>query len=106
MNGDSPEHFVMKVTTPRAFQGNGFPRDVCGANVELDLLAKGKKHGVLTFTAADPNAEYPVHEYSVNITDEPESRLVFSTQGTGIIWGHVWMHALEGFFVGADEARW
>lgn len=106
MDGASSEHFFMKVTTPGAFQGNGFPRDVCGANVELDLLEGGKAHGVLTFTAADPNAEHRLHEYSVKITGEPESRLVFSTQGTGIIWGYVWMTAREGFFVGADEARW
>ena len=104
-NGE-PQEFTMNVTTPRAFLGDGFPNDVCGADVFLTLPDGTKMQGVLTYTAPDPKDEHRPYAFNVTFINQPDVRMSFDATFHGQINGYIAFPSGESYFVGADDWRW
>ncbi len=105
-NADVSRQFTMRVSTPGAFQGDDFPKDVCGAEVYLTWQDGKQMQGILTYTRPDPLAEHHPYAYVVQIIDQPNSSLVFHAENNGIVWGLIRMPDDEHFFMGSDVWRW
>lgn len=99
------------VNTPGAFQGDGFPPEICGATVVLSLEGEPDIRGVLEYVPPVPGAEYRPWPYNVKLEGEPLRVLWFSGRYNTAVYGRVDLRDGDGgyknvFFTGASAHRW
>ncbi|WP_299191138.1 hypothetical protein [uncultured Litoreibacter sp.] len=99
------------VDTPGAWQGDGFPADVCGAKVVLSVDGGPDVRGILEYVPPTPGAEHQPWPFAVTLEGDPLRRMWFAGRYNTSVWGRVEIPNDAGgydnvFFTGASAHRW
>lgn len=99
------------IETPGAFQGDDFPKNICGSKVVLSMDGEPDTRGVMEYVPPIPGEEHQPWPYAVKLEGDPIREMRFKGSYFTAVWGAFEVASEDGslkrlFFTGASAHRW